>query len=218
MAWNSELQWNLCEMSLREAKNKLDGTEQSEKTRKTYFYDTENLDLYYNGVVIRERQTKKKIKRTVKVDVDSKKRIPDRWKNVTGFKCEFDVHSTQSSLTCSLEIEIERDSEKDKPLLSNKQIGFLKEFSTAIPLLPKVKRLGVMQNKAYDIFVRNRMVSLEANLIEKDLFMEISFRSTEKNVEKNREYFQNFLDKKGFKLCRNQGSTSLEKLKLLRPR
>jgi hypothetical protein len=72
-----------------------------DKERNIYFFDTPNLDLYAQGLVLRARAGKKKADITVKYRPPAGA-IPAQVSARPGFKCENDASATGSVYSCSL--------------------------------------------------------------------------------------------------------------------
>jgi hypothetical protein len=218
--WNTELQWNLCENSLAEVADKLEGSELKQGERDIYYYDTDNLDLYQAGMVIRERIGNKKADLTIKVKNLDPSRISDRWLSIKGFKCEYDLHGDSSRFTCSLKSTemTERTRAIHELVLTPEQESFVDEFSGVDQeLLRQSIRRGVLKNSLLKLKSHNDTFDIESYQLGDFFSMEISTRVTTSAALHSKNKIESVFADSGLQICDDQNQTTESKLKLLKP-
>ncbi|MGE0634276.1 MAG: hypothetical protein AB7O96_17810 [Pseudobdellovibrionaceae bacterium] len=213
--WNVELQWNVC-MDSESRLIEIFESDKLEMTKRNIsYYDTKDLQLLAQNVVVRERVENKKSEINVKVKVSEDAEISDEWKETKGFKCEFDVHGQNKIFHCSLKVK-HKIEEATNEFLSRKQVQFLKEFAPeTVDLLKDVKKMGAIKNKTYDLETEDVEVTIEADRYKGSYFLEISQRVPYSESLAAKEQMQAFLSEKGIKLCERQESSTTKKLKAL---
>lgn len=97
---NAELQWRVCETSLRTVVNKLRLNTRKTKTRKVYLWDTIDGDLMNSNWTIRARDTGKKFSYSAKRNFYR----PD-YHAPKGSECELDMKENAEKVGCSLKIK-----------------------------------------------------------------------------------------------------------------
>ena len=211
--WKTELQWKLCEPSAEAVMQKLGVTPLKSKSREIRFFETPDFALLAKGVIIRDRQGKKD-ERTVKIRLGREVEVPTDWKNVDGFKCEFDVHGSGRTFTCSLETKTAGPELE----LSHAQRELLQELAPdALNDLDNVERLGYLADVAHDLDLDGVEASLERSTVKGKSFMELSARVETAVAARVQNRIQKALAAASVRECRAQGSNTKAKLALLTP-
>lgn len=204
--WNTELQWNLCEDNEESVVTALRGLNEEKSSRRIYYYETANFDFYQNGVVIRKRANSKGTDLTVKIKLSSTTEIKNKWRDLDGFKCEFDAHGTKKTFTCSL-----KEKEVD---LTKKQKEFIEEFKPKLlALLDQTKRTNAIENRVYEFDSEAGALVMEGSSIGGKNFLELSQRVKSEDASSAKRAIENLLQNSHIRLCENQESTTLEKMK-----
>lgn len=190
------------------------------KSRELYYFETDNLILKSNQLIIK---IKNKFDR---IEIDLKKRISiEDLNDYSDANCEFDKHDNNIELTCKYShqetIQTLDDLKNHKHdwqnALSSEQLNFLENIKSESLNL---KLFGTLSNLRYTIMTPDfSEISIDLVTLKSDNkinFHEISVRYPYNELEKKSLQFETLIKKSGLKLCLNQQDWDVKKFEVMK--
>ena len=214
--FNTEIKFILQTESTKEAYERLRLGRKQSKDRRTYFFDTPNLDLYRSRLNLRTRQEigEDKVEVTVKILGMRFSEVDAAWFSIRGFKCENDQADQTVTPNCSLESKVASSLVEEvlenhraiKDLLSADQWEFLTQFYRALDSVPwrALRAFGPIQSRSWKLPVEALPAKLAVEnwtLPNHESNMEISLRVPTSQVEEARSSLLLFLRKQQLQIA-----------------
>jgi hypothetical protein len=143
--------------------------DESAKRLGVTFYDTPALELFASGLVLRSRAVEGGADdATVKIRPLAGSAVAEEWLRLDGFKCEEDRTGSQSVESCSLTAKqsaraieaVARGESSVAVLFTERQLAFVKAYARAAPDWGRLKALGPIPSKTWEL----RLPELESKL------------------------------------------------------
>lgn len=149
-----ELKVTVSEQKERAAADAFELNPKKAERRRIYFFDSNALALFKQGVVLRAREVKGgRDDSTVKIRPVDPKDVADTWRRLAGFKLEADGIGTRLIRSASLSVEqgggeigaVEQKLRPIKKLFSDEQEAFLAEMSRVAVDFDALRVLGPVE-------------------------------------------------------------------------
>ncbi|OFZ84268.1 MAG: hypothetical protein A2603_15135 [Bdellovibrionales bacterium RIFOXYD1_FULL_55_31] len=223
-----ELHLSICEPSKARAVAKLGLPDRRGETRDVSYFDTRNLELYSNGLVLRLRVTKKKTQFTVKIQGLTQDWVSDAFLALPGFKCERDRYGGRISESCSLnsspsaeDVAAALNEARVERLFSREQIEFVQQYYR-VPLdLSSVKVLGPVPSQywKFDANHFDDVLTLEHWTVGPDFeIVELSTRADAQDADRVYDELRAYALEKDLRICQEQSSKTRSTLEYLAER
>jgi hypothetical protein len=212
----TELQWVVCEPTAAKLLKKVNADPESPKLRDVYYTETQNLDIYNHGAVIRTRVSKgenKKIKTAAKVNYEKEVQVPWRYLSDKEYKCEKDQYASKEKIGCSLyshPSDLTNVDSIDQQEFIQRESGF-QQWDKSVLLGPAQSYEWSWQDESL-----NLALVLEKVQVSKYYFnLELSVRVDINKSKQTFDRIQNWLVAHQVNLCPVQKGRTGELLKVL---
>lgn len=180
--------------------NALNLTSENALNRNIYFFDTNDLQLFKRGGIIRLRiADDMSFETTVKIrPLYEEQVIDDEIISKKGFKCEVDASFSNATSSCSYSKE-NTPLKKQTPLkeqLSKKQKKFLEDQLDQKIKFDQLVKLGPIKSTCYKkILIQKREYSIELWNIANESLVEVSTKGDEREIEEMRQDLKLLLER-----------------------
>jgi hypothetical protein len=212
-----ELQWVICEPSIKVLFSKLDFKPEQSDSRKVYYSDTQNQDLYGRGTIIRTRvpsEKSKKIKTAVKVNYLEEFKIPWNFLANQDYKCEEDMYLQRSKIGCSVysyPMDLNNTFSSEQAAFIQKESGF-DHWNDVVLYGPAQSTVWSWSEESLDLDLEVEQIKVENQFFNIEL-------STRVNIDQGKAVFgqlQKWLLDHQIRLCQIQQGRTGELLNILK--
>jgi hypothetical protein len=187
-----------------------------------WYFDTPGLEYARRGLVFRLRRGDRKPELTLKVTNQDCTQIKAAWIPKGEGKCEYDNHGALFSGTVSLMHTLDDKAAQAlmagrlplKKALGEAQIAYLRDVVSAWPLVSAIRPLGPIKIQQY----RAKNAHFDVNVWQLpagETTIELSEKTTFKDVLHRRSDLLALLSRTGIALCPDQAGQGIDRLKIL---